>query len=225
VCGTRFYPSRTTLANACSCSFITQNCWVITALFAAVRFRPVPPSLGVVTNTEGFREFWNLSCISVHSSLPISVYTWNISIWSAKYFVSHHFTWRTWPGRGQNCNAFVEEMYQGVHCNICLVPEEVPHMIRRPGQVRDPPQVPWQALAHMSLSAIRKPANSSNYTVAIDCTIGQKSRCDLLCVPALPRTIIPPSMNPPCSWSTPRSVSLHKCVQFWLLVLHPLEVN
>jgi len=57
-------------------------------------------------NTEGFRESWNLSCISVRSSLPISAYMWNISACSAKNLVSHHFKWRTWPGRGQDSAAF-----------------------------------------------------------------------------------------------------------------------
>jgi len=31
-------------------------------------------TLAVVMNTEGFGESWNLSCISVRSSLPISAY-------------------------------------------------------------------------------------------------------------------------------------------------------
>jgi len=29
-----------------------------------------------------------------------------MSKWSAKYFVNHHFKWRTWSGRGQNSTAF-----------------------------------------------------------------------------------------------------------------------
>ena len=80
VCGTLFYHSRTTHANAWCCPFNTKNFWVITAWFAAVRLRPVPPTLGVVTNTEGFGESWNLSCISAlakcksvrkpHTNLP-----------------------------------------------------------------------------------------------------------------------------------------------------------
>jgi len=53
-------------------------------------------------NTEGFPESWNFSCISVRSSLPISANMWNISTWSAKYLISHHFKWRNWPGTGQN---------------------------------------------------------------------------------------------------------------------------
>jgi len=30
---------------------------------------------------------------------------WNMSKWSAKYLISHHFSWRNWPGRGQNSTA------------------------------------------------------------------------------------------------------------------------
>jgi len=101
-----FCRSRTTHANACRSSFNSQNCGVITAGFPAETLRPVTPSLGVVTNTEGFCQWWNLSCISVGSSLPISGYMWNIATRSAKDLVSHHFKWRTWPGRGQNCTAF-----------------------------------------------------------------------------------------------------------------------
>ena len=74
VCGDLFGPRQTTRANPSCCSFNTQNLWVLTAWFAAVRLRPIPPTLGVVTNTEGFSESWNLSCISVHSSLPIFAY-------------------------------------------------------------------------------------------------------------------------------------------------------
>jgi len=105
-CGTRFCPSCTTRANVCRCSFNTQNFWVINSWSAAVKYRPVPPTLGVVTNTEGFRESRILRCISVHSSLPITAYMWNISTWSAKYLVNHHCKWRTWPERGQNSTAF-----------------------------------------------------------------------------------------------------------------------
>jgi hypothetical protein len=42
----------------------------------------------------------------VYSSLPISVYMWNISTLSAKNFVNHHFKWRMWPERGQNSIAY-----------------------------------------------------------------------------------------------------------------------
>jgi len=31
---------------------------------------------------------------------------WNISTWSAKYLVSHHFKCQTWPGRGPNSTTF-----------------------------------------------------------------------------------------------------------------------
>jgi len=108
VCGTLFYPSRTSCANAFHSSFDTQNFWVITAWFAAVTFRPVPPTVGVVTHSEEFCESWNLSCISVCSSFPISVYMCNISTWSTTYFMSHHFKWQTWPGRGRSSIAFGE---------------------------------------------------------------------------------------------------------------------
>jgi len=79
MCGTVFCPCQTTRANASHCLFNTQNFWVITAWYAAVRFRPVPPTLSIAMSKEGFHESWNLSCISVHSSLPITVYMWNIS--------------------------------------------------------------------------------------------------------------------------------------------------
>jgi len=52
----------------------TQNSWVNTTSFAAVRLKPVSPTLGVVTNIEGFSESWNFSCISVYSFIPISAY-------------------------------------------------------------------------------------------------------------------------------------------------------
>ena len=83
----------------------TQNICVITAWCAAVRLRPVPATLVVVTNTELFGESWNLSCISLRSSLPISAYMWTICKWSVKTFVSHHFKWWTWPRSGQNSTA------------------------------------------------------------------------------------------------------------------------
>jgi len=91
---------------ACHCSFNLPNFLVITAQFASVRFWPISPTLGMVLNTEGFRESWNLSCISGRSSLPILAYTWKISTWSAKNFVRHHLKWRTWPRSGQNSTAF-----------------------------------------------------------------------------------------------------------------------
>jgi len=78
---------------------------------------------GVVTNTEGLRDSWNLICISVLSLLPISAYTWNISTWSANYFVIHHFKWRTSPGKGQNSTAFWGEGALGrvFSCLLCSV--------------------------------------------------------------------------------------------------------
>jgi len=74
VWGTLFNLNQTTHANAWHCSFYSQSFCDITAWFAAVRFRSVPPTLGVVTNTDGFGESWKLSRISVRSSLPISAY-------------------------------------------------------------------------------------------------------------------------------------------------------
>jgi len=84
VTGTLFCSRWTTCANACCSSFSTQNFCDITAWFSAVRFSPVQPTLGEVMNTEGFCESWNVSCISVCSSLPISACMWNISTWSTK---------------------------------------------------------------------------------------------------------------------------------------------
>jgi len=98
--------SRTTCANACRCSFNTQHFRVITAWFPAVRFRPVLPALGVIMNSEGFGKSWNLSFISLRSSLPISAYRWNMATWSANHLVSHQFEWWTWAERLQNGTAF-----------------------------------------------------------------------------------------------------------------------
>jgi len=53
-------------------------------------------------NTDRFCECWNLSCISVCSSLPISAYKWKISTWSEKYMVNNHLKEWTWLRRGQN---------------------------------------------------------------------------------------------------------------------------
>jgi len=102
----QFCASQTTRVNACHCSLNPQNLWVITAWSAVVWFRPLPPTLGLVINTEGFCESWKLSCISVCSWLPISEYIWNMSTWSAKYFVSQHCMWRTMPGQGRNSTDF-----------------------------------------------------------------------------------------------------------------------
>jgi len=63
---------------------------------------PVPPTLGVATNWSGFHGSWNMSCITVHSSLLISAYMWNISTWSTKCLVSHHLKGQILAGRGQN---------------------------------------------------------------------------------------------------------------------------
>jgi hypothetical protein len=56
-------------------------------------------------NAEGLHESWNLSCISVSSSLPNLAYRCKISTWSTKYMVSHHYKWRRWPGRGHHRTA------------------------------------------------------------------------------------------------------------------------
>jgi len=69
-------------------------------------------------NTQGFCESWNLSCISRRSSLPNSAYMWNVSTWSARYLVSYHFTWRTWPVREQNSTAFRGEGAPGSALSI-----------------------------------------------------------------------------------------------------------
>jgi hypothetical protein len=53
-------------------------------------------------------ESWNLRCISVCSSLPISTYMLKISKLSAKNLVSHHSKWLMWPGWGQNHTAIWE---------------------------------------------------------------------------------------------------------------------
>jgi len=84
VSGTLFCPSRTTGANPCHCLINTHNIWLITAQYAAVRFRPIMPSLGAVTNPNGWHQSCNLSCISVSSSLPICACMWNLATWSAE---------------------------------------------------------------------------------------------------------------------------------------------
>jgi len=63
-CGTLFLPNGKTHGSAYRCSFNPQNFWVTTILFAALRDRPVPRTLAVVTNTDGFPESWNLSSIA-----------------------------------------------------------------------------------------------------------------------------------------------------------------
>jgi len=73
-----------TPANAYRYIFNTKNFLVIIAWFAVVGFGPVPPTLAVVTNPEGFCESWNLSYIAVRSSLPISAYLWVLSTSSIK---------------------------------------------------------------------------------------------------------------------------------------------
>jgi len=105
-CGTLYYPSWATHGNAWHSVWNTQNFCAMTVGFAAVRFMSVPSSLGVVTNTEGFCQSWNLSCISACSLLPISTSMWNIPTWSAEYLVSQYFKWCTLPGTGQKSTTF-----------------------------------------------------------------------------------------------------------------------
>jgi len=106
------------IANACRCSLNTQNFWVITTSFAAIRFRHLLPTLGVLMNTQGCRESWILSCISVHLSLPIAADMWNISTWSTQNFISHYCKWRTWPGREQHSTASGGEGALGGACSF-----------------------------------------------------------------------------------------------------------
>jgi len=120
---------------------------------------------------------------------------------------------------------FAGEVHQGVHFNFYRVPEGAPLLICGLGQVLDTPQVPWQALAEMSLWAIWKLENPPQYRVAIHHTIVQKRRCDPRCLPELTRTMLAPSMNSSCYWSILGSVSLHKSHQFCLVVLIALEIN
>jgi len=100
-----FCPSWATRANACCFPLHTQIVRENTAWFAVLRYRLVLPTLGVVTNTEECHEPWNMSCISVCLSLPMSAYMWKISTWSTKYLVSHHIQWWTWPSSKQHRNA------------------------------------------------------------------------------------------------------------------------
>lgn len=90
-----------------------QTLGAVTLRFVVVNFWPILPTLGEVKSTEGFCELWKLSCISVHSSLPVSAYMWNILTWSARDLVSQHLKWQTGPGRGHNSTIFCEEDIQG----------------------------------------------------------------------------------------------------------------
>jgi len=105
VCKTLCWPSQSTPANVLFCSFYSLNFLVNTTWFAALRFRPVLPTLGVVRNTEEFHGSWKLSCISVYSLFPISVFKWNISTWSPNYLDSHHFQSSIWPGGGHTSSS------------------------------------------------------------------------------------------------------------------------
>jgi len=88
---------------------ITRISELLLKRFAAIRYRPVPSTLGVVKNAEGFCESWNLSCISVRSALSMSTCIFNIFMWSSKCFVSSHFKWWTWPGKQQSHTALCEQ--------------------------------------------------------------------------------------------------------------------
>lgn len=61
--GTLICPIWMPCTNTSYCSFNTQNFCEITTWFTAVRFRPHPPTLGAVSNTEGFHVSWNWSWI------------------------------------------------------------------------------------------------------------------------------------------------------------------
>jgi len=108
MCGTLFCPSLTTCANAWHYLFNTQYFCIITTRFAAVRFRLGAPTCGVVTNTEGCHESWNLRFVFHCSSLKLSAYIRNVATWSAKYLVNHYFESETWPRRRQNYTILCE---------------------------------------------------------------------------------------------------------------------
>jgi len=189
-CRTLCCPSQITPANAYHCSFNTANFWVPMAWFGAVRFRPLPPTLGVVINSEGFHEFWKVIRISVHSSLPISAYMWNIPTWCTQYLVNPHFKWWTWRGRGQIAPPVVGEVHWGVHLHLCFVLEGASVMISSVCQVWDTPQLHWEVLAEMSLSNIRQSDNPAWYWVAIHCTMVAKHHCDARCLPPLLKNML-----------------------------------
>jgi len=88
----------------------------------AGRCKFVLPTLGVVTNIEGSCASWSCSCPSVHSSLSISAYRWNIYTWSTKYLVSHHSKWWTSRETGYNCitqcaGSALGRVFSGLFCS------------------------------------------------------------------------------------------------------------
>jgi len=97
--------------------------------------------------------------------------------------------WRTWPERGQNSTAFVEEVHWAVHFHFSFQ-ERASLLMHRLRQVRDTLQVPWQALAQMSFSAIRKSEIPPRYRVAIHRAMVQKHHCDPRCLPTFMRNML-----------------------------------
>jgi len=183
------------------CLFNTDNFCSITEWYAVVRFRPVPSTLGVVTNTEGLHESSNLRCISLRSSFPIAAYIWKISTSSATYYVIHHFKWRTSPRRGENCTALcgggaLGRAFLSLSCSGGECLSEWVVFVK----FWDTLQVHSEALAEISISAIGKLANPPKYQVPILRIIVQKCQRDQLCLPTLTKNmhaaIDKPSMLP-----------------------------
>jgi hypothetical protein len=97
--------------------------------------------VGVVMNTEGFRESWNLSCISLRSSLPILANRWNISTLSAKTSLGTTSNDQLAQEVDKVALLFVEEVHWAVYFRFSLLDGES-LLMRHLGQVRDTLQDP-----------------------------------------------------------------------------------
>jgi len=112
LCGSLFCPSWIMCASTWHSLFNTVKVCDIITTFAAVRFRPVPLTLGVVINTVRWCKFRKLNCISLYLLLCMSVYMLSICT-STTYLVSDHITWHTSPAKQQKTNALCGGGIQG----------------------------------------------------------------------------------------------------------------
>jgi hypothetical protein len=161
----------------------------VTEWIAGIKCRLFLPRLGAIRNTARFRVTLNCNSLCVHSSLPISVYMWNIDSWSAKYLVSNNFKWPIWVWSGHNrttCrggaarrSAFSVPLWKGES----LLMRHLPHL-------QDNPGVHWPAFAEMSLSIIGKLANPPKYVVASHSTTLLKLHHDPLYLLTLTKHIL-----------------------------------